>query len=276
MQSPVGVFDCNFGGYARLSDNYIEETTWEYERTHDVNGNLVSVGDPDAMIVNEPNSFSYNPGVTVASGSPQPPEVHFEYTAAAGYVSGLTLTAPAIPYINLGDDIEIACSHGSLGSQNVSYVVRPHPSNGSASTVTESSDNHYDDTQVVTSPSSSPVNVTFGPSSTNLFDTDKPGLYGLDVMAVDGSTNSSYTASSWIHKPIIVAPTDNHQLIFNIKDSYFAVLYGKPFDLMNVCKQVELNGHVIWREDISEGGDGWEQVQIDLMGQYVDENNTSP
>ncbi|MBL0339595.1 MAG: hypothetical protein IPP71_00995 [Bacteroidetes bacterium] len=107
------------------------------------------------------------------------------------------------------------------------------------------------------------------------FDTDKPGLYGLDVMAVDGSTNSSYTASSWIHKPIIVAPTDNHQLIFNIKDSYFAVLYGKPFDLMNVCKQVELNGHVIWREDISEGGDGWEQVQIDLMGQYVDENNTS-
>ncbi|MBL0339596.1 MAG: hypothetical protein IPP71_01000 [Bacteroidetes bacterium] len=122
MQSPVGVFDCNFGGYARLSDNYIEETTWEYERTHDVNGNLVSVGDPDAMIVNEPNSFSYNPGVTVASGSPQPPEVHFEYTAAAGYVSGLTLTAPAIPYINLGDDIEIACSHGSLGSQNVSML----------------------------------------------------------------------------------------------------------------------------------------------------------
>ncbi|MBL0340453.1 MAG: hypothetical protein IPP71_05710 [Bacteroidetes bacterium] len=47
-------------------------------------------------------------------------------------------------------------------------------------------------------------------------------------------------------------------------------LYDTPGTATGVYKQVELNGNVIWREEISEGGDDWEYVSINLMTDSYD------
>jgi hypothetical protein len=91
-----------------------------------------------------------------------------------------------------------------------------------------------------------------------------PGLYGIDAYAVDKSNRHQ---SKMAHYPFIIAPSplETHRLIFNIKDSYYADLYGTAGTPTEIYKQVELNGHMIWQEDISSGGDDWEYVIIDLF-----------
>ena len=60
------------------------------------------------------------------------------------------------------------------------------------------------------------------------------------------------------------------QLIFNIKDTYheryIAATPGttQPYSNTGILKEVELNGHPIWSEDVAKGGDGWERVAIPL------------
>ncbi|MBL0072606.1 MAG: hypothetical protein IPP34_12725 [Bacteroidetes bacterium] len=57
------------------------------------------------------------------------------------------------------------------------------------------------------------------------------------------------------------------KLYFNIKDSFKEFL---GVSSTGVFKQVEFNGFPIWREDIAEGGDGWEYVEVDLNGDILD------
>ncbi len=100
-----------------------------------------------------------------------------------------------------------------------------------------------------------------------------PGLYGVDILAIDGNPTSNYNASAWTYRPYIIAnPTaDNYKLIFNVKDSYQEIYNGTNVST-NVFKQVELNGTPIWREDIAFGGNGWERVEIDFSALDLQSN----
>ncbi|MBL0340221.1 MAG: hypothetical protein IPP71_04445 [Bacteroidetes bacterium] len=268
-----GILACQFGGYARLQENYMEESVWDYERTHGVNGQTSSTTNPP-ILINTPNAFSYAAGESVASQCAtcvQPPEVNFAFDNVAGYVPGFTFNSDPIAYVNEGDNIKINLTTGSLGVSKVSYVVRPHPNNAAAAGNNQSSNNGYDLAQQIVGPTDLPITLEYGPiTSLPEWNTDRPGLYGVDVFAVDGTTNSAYHASKMVYQPIIVAPHHNYNLIFNIKDSYYADLYDTPGTSTGVYKQVELNGNVIWREEISEGGDDWEYVSINLMTDSYD------
>jgi hypothetical protein len=262
-----GSLTCNVGGYFRLDDNYAPSCTWDYERAHNTNRELLSSipapSNTKPILVELPNVFDYQPGNPVASASsPQPPELNLKFTDTAGEIKGIN---ESIPYININDNIAIEISPGSNGSQLLSYIVRPQTNNQSAiGSLNTSGNNSYTDEQFTTSPTSGTYSHTFSSSD---WETSLPGLYGIDVVAVDGNSNSNYHTSEWEHKPIVVAPATNYWLIFNIKDSWYSTL-NPTVSIGDIYKQVELNGHPIWREKITEGGDGWERVAINLSGQY--------
>jgi hypothetical protein len=262
-----GSLTCNVGGYFRLDDNYAPSCTWDYERAHNTNRELLSSvpapSNTKPILVELPNVFDYQPGNPVASASsPQPPELNLKFTDTAGEIKGIN---ESIPYININDNIAIEISPGSNGSQLLSYIVRPQTNNQSAiGSLNTSGNNSYTDEQFTTSPTSGTYSHTFSSSD---WETSLPGLYGIDVVAVDGNSNSNYHTSAWEHKPIVVAPATNYWLIFNIKDSWYSTL-NPTASIGDIYKQVELNGHPIWREKITEGGDGWERVAINLSGQY--------
>jgi hypothetical protein len=284
QKDPVGTFTstCGKGGYARMDDTYIEECTWDYERYHNILGQyLISIPAPldtKPILTHSPNAFSYSPGTVVNnSTSPQPPEVEVTFDAI-DYVSGYSPNTPAIPFYSLNDNIEVSLNHGNTGSQsqNVTYIVRAKVNEGGASGSNASGNNAYNNSQYVTLPQTSVQTVT----NTQLnWTTDKPGLYGIDAYAVDGNytstSSSTYLTSKLVHKPVIIEPATNYILTFNIKDSYYSQLNATS-GLTGVKKQVELNGNVIWQEDISQGGDDWEYVMINIDADTYTPPGASP
>ncbi len=262
---------CGLGGYARVQDINIEACTWDYERFHTVNA--TPAGTVEApILIHTPNAFSYSPGTSVSSNSsPQPPEVAVSFDATNNS-SGFSTHHPRIPYYNQGDPVEVTLNHGNLGSQNVTYIARAKVSEGALAGSNNSGNNAYNANQFTTEPSGTNVvldNTDFG------WDTNKPGLFGIDAYAVDGnysaSVGSPYYTSQMVHESVIIVPDDDHMLIFNIKDSYYSDLYAVPA-LTGVMKRVELNGTVIWEEDIAEGGDDWERIEINLASSnFLDE-----
>jgi hypothetical protein len=268
-----GSFDCNYGGYARIADNYINEPIWDWAKTYDVDENVATSLPP--IILNTPNSFSYQPGVSTNSGTcidcPQPPEVKIGISPIHGYVPGYLSNEP-IPFVNGGSNITITTRQDNVGQPNVAFIVRPKTNNGLDSGENNSSGNAFNSSEIVTSPctgSSIPCTTsttyTSIPTTSNPYwNTSMPGLYGIDAYAVD--KNNKYQ-SKMAHFPFIIAPgsLETHRLIFNIKDSYYADLYGTSGTPTEIYKQVELNGHKIWQEDIAIGGDDWEYVIIDLF-----------
>lgn len=244
----------NFGGYTRIADNYIESCPW--------------TGDPHLIWQNQDNFFDYVPGKQVTTISPQPPEVISQLINPNGRTNPDQFNPDGIPYYLPGNDPEIETSPGGFGASNLSYILRFNPNLGTASGNNTSSNNYFFDHQLTTTPS---VNTV---QSNCVGCTNSPvGLYGTDILAVDGNTASDYHTSAWSYKPyIIVDPaTDNYKLIFNIKDSYQEI-YNGTTSATNVFKQVELNGNPIWREDIAFGGNGWERVEIDFSGQDLQSN----
>ncbi len=246
-------FTNNFGGYARIADNYLDACVWDDDKT---NGNFII----------SPNTHDYVPGFTAfVSNTPRPLEPVFSFSNVNGTVPGFSSLAPEVPFINQGGDFEVLVN--APGTDAV-HIVRAHPSNNSAIGGANhlSGNNAYNNAENISTPSTSQVSISFSPTASgpNKFDTNKPGLYGVDVISVDASS-STYKVSQLNHKPIIVSPTSNHLLIFNIKDSYYADSYTTINLTSDVYKQVELNGQIIWREHIQLGGDDWEQVQINLF-----------
>jgi len=265
----------NNGGYARISDNYIESCTWDYERTNN------STSGPE-IVINSPNFHGYLSTSNVTAGCstcPDPPRPMMQITGYTGLVNGFSQNSSKIPFINEGENFGVDVVNS--GNPSV-YIVRAHPNNEATTNpgFNNSGNNPFNNAQVVTAPSTTTVSLQYGPSAQLLFDTNKPGLYGIDATKVSANTApTDYYASDLIHQPIIIAPTNNHLLIFNIKDSYFSDLYDTPFLASGlVYKQVELNGNIIWQEDITEGGDDWEQVVVDLMDGSIPSyfNTTDP
>jgi hypothetical protein len=274
-QEPTSAFDCNYGGYVRMADNYIKACVWDWERTHDLSGNYT--GNTQLAIVEEEgNNFDYLPG-TAISNSPQPPEFQMEFSNAAGLVPGFLPASNEIPFIpETETSLDWEINKGTYGSASQAYVLRAKTSLVSSPSIANGY-NSYDGNQFVTGAQTGNINqnyanTEFWDDGTNLL----PGLYGIDVMAVDASSNSHRYASKWIHKPIIIEPADEYQFIFHIKDSYYSDLYGTTGTDIGVFKQVELNGNVIWREDIADGGDDWERIELDLMNDsYFDGTTTT-
>jgi hypothetical protein len=238
---------------------------------YDVLGGAAGANPP--RLKHENNSFNYVKGVPVSTSSPQPPEIKLTISNAAGEVPGYDSNSPTIPFIAEGATVQLTCENApGLTAQSLSYIIRPHPNNGVFDDENTSAENSYNLQSIVTAASSSPVISTFGLSEWN---TSNPGLYGIDVAGVQTSTTTTNYQSDWIYQPLIIAPDDNYILSFNIKDSYFEELNGVSIPPSGVFKQVSLNGHVIWRESITEGGDDWEYVRIDIKND-VDPINGDP
>jgi hypothetical protein len=257
--------DNNEGGYYRIADNYGESCTWDYDKINNsTNG--------DEILISHPNFHQYSPGSDIAATCttcPSPPEPLIGFSELIPTVSGIPFGGPKIPYINEGDNLSFTVSN--VTSENVVYTIRVHANNsGPVGSDNVSGNNSFNNAQLVTDASTTPVIVNYqtSPLIPNYFDSNKPGLYGIDVIATNASIspNANYKTSTLIHHPFIVNPIDNYKLIFNIKDSYYADLYGIPLSINpgEIQKQVELNGQVIWEEDILDGGNDWEQVAIDL------------
>jgi hypothetical protein len=254
VRQPSDHYNNNYGGYARIADNYIESCPW--------------TGDPHLIWQNQDNFFDYDPGKQVTTNSPQPPEVVSQMINPDGRTNSDQFNPDGIPYYLPGNAPELETSPGGLGASNLSYILRFNPSLGAVSGNNSSSDNYFFDQQLITTPTVNSV------QSTCTGCTNSPiGLYGTDILAIDGNTASDYHASAWSYKPysIVDPSTDNYKLIFNIKDSYQEI-YNGTTSATNVFKQVELNGHRIWYEDIAEGGDGWERIEIDFSGLDPDGN----
>jgi hypothetical protein len=270
-----GGFDCNYGGYVRIADNQINAPFWTWAKTHDVNSAAIATSALPPIILSTPNSFSYQPGVSTNSGTcldcPQPPEVKIGISPIHGYVPGYVSNEP-IPFVNQGSNMTITTRQDNVGQPNVAFIVRPKTNNGLDSGENNSSGNAFNGSEIVTSPCTgsaipctTSTTYTSTPSPSNPYwNTSMPGLYGIDAYAVDKSNRHQ---SKMAHYPFIIAPSplETHRLIFNIKDSYYADLYGTAGTPTEIYKQVELNGHMIWQEDISSGGDDWEYVIIDLF-----------
>jgi hypothetical protein len=236
----------NNGGYARVADNYIEACVW---------GTTFS---------RSGNTFSYKPGVTATSTQPCEVNLDLIETISTNPLP-ITLNNSVTPnknftqWIDLSTDFRLTTTPGTLGSQTQHYIIRPNPNKDIPAPFNGvvSNGNYYYDGEIRTDQNSITI-----PGYT------KPGLYGIDVLAFDVQSTSEYNSSAWQHIPLIVKPDDNDnlKLYFNIKDSFKEFL---GVSSTGVFKQVELNGYPIWREDIAEGGDGWENVVVDLTGDVL-------
>lgn len=255
----------NYGGYARISDNFIESCTWDYER---ITNSTLNV---EKILINTPNYHNYQDGDNISAsactGCAQPAIIPtIEFDDVDGEIPGYSLNSASIPYIYEGGDFDLKLTNTV---DPLAYIIRVHPNNGSALGNNYSGNNYFNESEIITAPTVGLVTTAF--DNPTILDTDKPGLYGIDITAINGSTSSSaYYSSELIHKPFVIVPNQNHLLIFNIKDSYFADLYDNVvLPSGKVSKIVTLNNHIIWSEDVLEGGDGWEQVSIDLIdGEY--------
>ena len=270
LVAPLGLTDeyvsiYNRGGFATIADNYIGSCTW--------NGDPhLHWNTPSPGVTN--NSFIYRMGNTVATGCPQPPECNIQLKDQSNVNLpktniDLDHSPRGYNYINSGSPINISVSPGSLGSQTNAYIIRPNPELGGpvGNGNTSGNNSFFDDLTVLGPATGTQTRANY------IYDVSKPGLHGIDVLAVAATNSSSplwgqYNASAWTHQPLISIPSygESH-LIFNIKDSYsepYPPVTSPP--LTHVLKTAELNGHRIWQEDIALGGDGWERIDIPLIG----------
>jgi hypothetical protein len=244
----------NRGGYARIADNYIEACVWSADPYIDFTG----------------NNFNYKFGSSI-TGSPQPCEVslNLESTSNVTLPASNTISPyreiSKIQYVEKGTDFKIS-TQNPRGANDQTYIIRSNPNNGAPGTgapvsVISGGNYHYDN-EVITDGNATQTTIT-GYSD--------PGLYGIDVLALDANIKGSspdfyfdFKASAWNHIPVIVNdPGEEQVLYFNIKDSFKEnVAIGST----GALKRVYLNDLPIWEEDIADGGDGWEYVRIDLKG----------
>jgi hypothetical protein len=264
LASPHGTqYQNNYGGYATIADNYIESCPWAGDSK--IKYSILTGAASE-------NSFDYKPNQSVNYATcPQPPECNLELTDLLGNVIERTkinsqYNSNGYPYISSGTPFKIAISPGSLGSQNNAYRIHFNPEHGLAIDNNSSGGNSYFEDSKTIGPATGPTEYTY-----SSYDANMPGLHGLDVLAIaaDNSTSPFWAknqSSAWQHIPLISKPAygESH-LIFNIKDSYYdqyTPAGNQQFQPTGVLKTVELNGHTIWQEDIAEGGDGWERVDI--------------
>jgi hypothetical protein len=249
-----------FGGYATIADNHIESCIWRS-------------GDDAANISSTDNSFDYLPGQNVGQNCPQPPECTIQLKDQMNVVLPKTNidtdhSPDGYSYISAGSPINIAVSPGSLGSQTNAFIIQPNPNHGNPLTYNSSANNDFfNDREIIGPATGTQIKANYS------YDVARPGLYGIDALAV-AATNSTnplwqeYNSSTWQHIPLIVKPSyDESHLIFNIKDSYYEEYTAngsQPYPETHVLKTAELNGHRIWQEDIAEGGDGWERIDIPM------------
>ncbi|MBK7971403.1 MAG: hypothetical protein IPK08_22065 [Bacteroidetes bacterium] len=244
----------NRGGYARIANNYIEACVWSADPYIDFTG----------------NNFNYKFGSSI-SGSPQPCEVSLKLktTGNVDLPESNTISPyreiSKIQYIEKGTDFKIA-TQNPRGANDQTYIIRSNPNNGTpvtgSSTSTISGSNYHYDNEEITDGNTTLTTIT-GYSD--------PGLYGIDVLALDANIKGSspdfyfdFKASDWNHIPVIVNdPGEEQVLYFNIKDSFKE---NVAIASTGVFKRAYLNDLPIWEEDIADGGDGWEYVRIDLKG----------
>ncbi|MBL0341580.1 MAG: hypothetical protein IPP71_11945 [Bacteroidetes bacterium] len=245
----------NLGGYAKIADNAIDACVWE----------------GDAYIVKSGNAFEYQPGVPLSSSTaPIPCELVIELNDGTAPLPTTTTLSPYsntrfIQHVELNTDFNIAITPGTLGSQILNSIIRPNPNKDPFTTPVNanviSDDNYFYDGEIFTDQ-----------TSTIITGYDKPGLYGIDVLAFDAVPNNNiydFKASPWSHIPIIVNGAVDKTLYFNIKDSYL-----QDNGPTGVKKQAYFNDLLIWQEDIADGGTGWEYVQVDLTGNGLDASAT--
>jgi len=244
----------NRGGHFKISDNFAGACVWD--------GNHVagSIG----------NSFEYESGQTVVSGAPQPCDFELQLkdqTGTTNLPTGFTFS-PSQPvqfmqYTTTGTPIKLFID-ATFPDQTYLIRTNQNPSGvtGTAADGVLSNENYFNENEIRTATISSGVSIPGYPL---------PGLYGIDVLAFDANPVSGtfdFKSSQWKHIPVIVQPTAEKMLYFNIMDSYPSSIGGNYVD--DVFKQVELNGTPIWQESINEGGDGWELVSVDLKGLAID------
>ncbi|MBL0339486.1 MAG: hypothetical protein IPP71_00310 [Bacteroidetes bacterium] len=240
----------NNSGYAKIANNYIEADIWANDDDH---------------IKFDGNSFSYQPGTSVVSTAPQPHELALELKAGTTALPTSYSLSPLeghkyIQYVDVNTAFNLEASLTNAGGSAESYyIIRPNPNKNISPIVNNviSNENYFFDSEERLN----------GTTITKSFTYNKPGLYGIDLMGFDahyyGTTDKyNFRASSWQHIPVIVKGTQEQMLYFNIKDSYHIAVTNPT----GVKKQAYLNKLLIWEEDIAEGGDGWELVEIDLTG----------
>jgi hypothetical protein len=250
----------NRGGFASLADNYIDACVFQ----------------GDLKIITTNNSFDYQSGKAVSGTSPQPCEMKLSLKDNAGtnlLPTGFNFSGTPgqtfIQYVDLGTTpsytpMKLFIDEGSFGGTDHTYIIRPNQINTNPVTSTSdgvvSEENYFYDGEIRTS------NISSGVAIDGYV---KPGLYGIDVLSFDATSNPlDFRASSWNHIPVIVKPDspNSKMLYFNIKDSYYVPNPISATPVQEVYKQVELNGFPIWKESIAEGGNGWEYVEVDLNG----------
>ncbi|MEO8086891.1 MAG: hypothetical protein ABI763_08735 [Bacteroidota bacterium] len=252
-------------GFTSVADNYIENCAFDDDVA-------------DQTIKYSPNFFSYKIGSIVTGNSPQPPEVYLDLFDGGGQLPQTFNKSVSPNHIytqySTSGNFDITLSPGQ-GSQDLTYLIKPNSSNpvlnppaSNASSLTTSSNNYfYSEEQVINTGNIASISYNV---------TNDAGLHGIDVLAVannDGANWKKYNASAWQHISVIVPSPEKH-LIFNIKDSYqefhnFEVqgcTLNCTVQPTGMMKQVELNGTMIWQEDVAFGGDGWERIDINLAG----------
>jgi hypothetical protein len=188
----------NRGGFASLADNYIDACVFQ--------------GDPKIITTN--NSFDYQSGKAVSGTSPQPCEMKLSLKDNAGtnlLPTGFNFSGTPgqtfIQYVDLGTTpsytpMKLFIDEGSFGGTDHTYIIRPNQINTNPVTSTSdgvvSEENYFYDGEIRTS------NISSGVAIDGYV---KPGLYGIDVLSFDATSNPlDFRASSWQHIPVIVKP----------------------------------------------------------------------
>jgi hypothetical protein len=236
----------NRGGFARIADNSINACVWSN----------------DNHLVHNNNNFSYVPGMTFTN-SPIPCSNEVTLTNSTNVLLPPTHTKSAnanhsmIQYVDVNTSFKINTTSNAVSPV---FIVRTNPNTLASPLI--SNENYFYDQEIFTSAAT----YTFGGYN-------KPGLYGIDVLAFDVQDLNSGTpeeynfrSSAWNHIPVIVKGATEQTLYFNIKDSY-----EQDAGPTGVRKQAYLNDLLIWEEDISQGGTGWEYIEVDLRGLAVDQ-----
>ena len=238
----------NRGGFARIADNSINACVWSN----------------DNHLVHNNNNFSYVPGMTFTN-SPIPCSNEVTLTNSTNVLLPPTHTKSAnanhsmIQYVDVNTSFKINTTSNAVSPV---FIVRTNPNTNTLASPLISNENYFYDQEIFTSAAT----YTFGGYN-------KPGLYGIDVLAFDVQDLNSGTpeeynfrSSAWNHIPVIVKGATEQTLYFNIKDSY-----EQDAGPTGVRKQAYLNDLLIWEEDISQGGTGWEYIEVDLRGLAVDQ-----
>ncbi len=102
-RQPSNYYLNNYGGYARIADNYIESCPW--------------IGDLHLIWQNQDNFFDYSPGKQVTN-SPQPPEIVGQIINQDGNTASDLYNGNGVPYYLPSNIPEVETLSGGLGSSN--------------------------------------------------------------------------------------------------------------------------------------------------------------